>query len=34
MLKRTFTGAGITVAVYLILYFSYIPGVLWGCPVP
>lgn len=28
MLKRTFTGAGITVAVYLILYFSYIPGVL------
>ena len=28
MLKRTLTGAGITVAVYLILYYSYVPGVL------
>lgn len=28
MLKRTFTGAFITAAVYLILYYSYVPGVL------
>jgi len=28
MLKRTFTGAAITAAVYLIVYYSYIPAVL------
>ncbi len=28
MLKRTITGAFITVAVYLVLYFSYIPEVI------
>lgn len=28
MLKRTLTGAVVTLAVYLTLYFSYIPGVL------
>lgn len=28
MLKRSLTGAGVTLAVYLILYFSYVPGLL------
>lgn len=28
MLKRTFTGAAITVVVYLVVYFSHIPAVL------
>lgn len=30
MLKRTLTGAAVTLAVYLTLYFSYIPGLLAG----
>lgn len=30
MLKRTITGAFITVAVYLTIYFSYIPSVMLG----